>query len=110
MRHSLSTAFASMRGIPPLPWFVDKQVVEFDPDQSQFTARLTDLAVRFIADHRDRPFFLYVPHIMPHVPIFASERYKGSSERGLIRCSSPRGRIRTRWWRRPRKARGSSLD
>src|SRR6478609_8397821 len=47
---------------------------ELDPDQSQFTRRLTERATEFMARHRDRPFFLYVPHIMPHVPIVASEK------------------------------------
>ncbi len=56
---------------------------QFDPDQSQFTRRLTERAGHFMAEHRDRPFFLYVPHIMPHVPIFASEKFKGRSARGL---------------------------
>ena len=56
---------------------------ESDPDQSQFTRRLTERAGRFMAQHRNRPFFLYLPHIMPHVPIFASEKFKGRSARGL---------------------------
>lgn len=37
----------------------------------------------FIERNRAKPFFLYVPHIMPHVPIFASEKFKGTSQRGL---------------------------
>ena len=70
-------------GIPSLPLFEDESIVELDPDQSQFTRRITDHAVDFIARNKDRPFFLYVPHIMPHVPIFASDRYRGTSARGL---------------------------
>ena len=54
-----------------------------DPDQSQFTRRLTERAVSFIERNHSKPFFLYVPHIMPHVPIFASEKFKGTSQRGL---------------------------
>jgi arylsulfatase len=72
-----------VRNIPALPWYRDAQVVEHDPDQSQFTRRLTDLAVTFIEQNRSRPFFLYVPHIMPHVPIFASQDYRGHSQAGL---------------------------
>jgi arylsulfatase len=72
-----------VRGIPPLPWIHDEQVVETDPDQSQFTRRLTEQAIRFVEAHRDQPFFLYVPHIMPHVPIFASEAFRGRSAAGL---------------------------
>lgn len=39
--------------------------------------------MRFIATNRERPFFLYLPHIMPHVPIFASDNFRGTSRRGL---------------------------
>ena len=72
-----------VRGIPSLPWYENEKVVELDPDQSQFTRRLTERAVSFIERNRDKPFFLYVPHIMPHVPIFASEKFRGTSRRGL---------------------------
>lgn len=71
------------RGIPSLPLFDNETVIERDPDQSQFTRRMTERAVAFIQKNRDRPFFLYVPHVMPHVPIFASDKFKGSSKRGL---------------------------
>lgn len=70
-------------GIPSLPLFEADNVIELDPDQAQFTRRITDHAVSFIERHRERPFFLYVPHIMPHVPIFASEKWRGTSRRGL---------------------------
>lgn len=72
-----------VRGIPALPLYENEEVVERDPDQSQFTRRLTERAVRFIERNRERPFFLYLPHIMPHVPIFASDRFRGTSRRGL---------------------------
>jgi arylsulfatase len=72
-----------IRGIPSLPLFEDDKVIERDPDQSQFTKRITERAVEFIDQNHARPFFLYVPHIMPHVPIFASAAWKGSSRRGL---------------------------
>jgi arylsulfatase len=73
----------TMRGLPPLPWYEGERVVETDPDQRFFTRRITELAVRFIERHRDRPFFLYVPHIMPHIPIHASDAFRGKSARGL---------------------------
>ena len=59
------------------------KVIELDPDQSQFTRRFTERAVSFIEANKDHPFFLYVPHVMPHVPIFASEKFIGKSSRGL---------------------------
>ncbi len=69
--------------MPPLPLYDGEKVIELDPDQSQFTRRFTERAVRFIERHADRPFFLYLPHVMPHVPIFASEKFKGRSALGL---------------------------
>lgn len=69
--------------MPPLPLYEDEKVVQTDPDQSQFTRRITEKAVGFIRRHKNEPFFLYVPQIMPHVPIFASERFKGKSPHGL---------------------------
>lgn len=69
--------------MPPLPLYEDEKVVESDPDQSQFTRRITEKAVSFIRRHEKKPFFLYVPHVMPHVPIFASARFKGQSPHGL---------------------------
>ena len=68
---------------PALPWYENEQVTELDPDQSLFTRRITDRCVEFIRQHRQQPFFLYVPHIMPHVPIFASESFRGKSKAGL---------------------------
>lgn len=73
----------TIRGIPPLPWYEQDKVVAEDPDQSQFTRQLTELSVQFIRENKERPFFLYVPHIMPHVPIFASDKYRNTSQRGL---------------------------
>lgn len=72
-----------VRTFPPLPLMEGEKVVGEEPDQSQFTRQFTERAVRFIEKNKDRPFFLYVPHVMPHVPIFASEKFKGKSKGGL---------------------------
>ncbi len=69
--------------MPPLPLYDGDEVIETDPDQALFTKRFTERAVGFINAHRDEPFFLYVPHVMPHVPIFASGDFRGRSEHGL---------------------------
>ena len=69
--------------MPPLPLYDGEQVIERDPDQSQFTRRFTERAVDFMERNRARQFFLYMPHVMPHVPIFASEKFKGRSAAGL---------------------------
>ncbi len=52
-------------------------------DQSQLTTWYTEHAVKFIEDHQKEPFFVYVPHSMPHVPIYVSDKFKGKSKRGL---------------------------
>src|SRR5439155_4326582 len=72
-----------VRTIPSLPLIDGEKVVELDPDQAQFTRRFTDRAVRFIEKNKDRPFFLYLPHVMPHVPIFVSDKFRGKSGAGL---------------------------
>ena len=52
-------------------------------DQAWFTTWTTEKSVDFINRHKNKPFFLYVPHIMPHVPLFVSEKFKGESGIGL---------------------------
>lgn len=69
--------------MPPLPLYDGETIIELDPDQSHFTRRFTERAVSFIERKAGQPFFLYLPHVMPHVPIFASEKFKGRTKRGL---------------------------
>lgn len=52
-------------------------------EQSQLTTIYTERAVSFINKNKNNPFFLYLPHSMPHVPIGASNKFKGKSEQGL---------------------------
>lgn len=73
----------TVKGIPALPLYENDTVISRDPDQSTFTELFTDKAVGFIKANKAKPFFLYVPHVMPHVPIFASGRFQGKSKRGL---------------------------
>ena len=68
---------------PPLPLLEGQKIIEENPDQSQLTRRYTEKAVEFITKNKERPFFLYLPHTMPHVPLFASERFRGTSKGGL---------------------------
>lgn len=74
------------RGYPDLPLFEGNEVAIAaiqGADQAQFTRRFTDRAVAFIEKHRDTPFFLYVPHPMPHVPLFVSPQRREKSPGGL---------------------------
>jgi arylsulfatase A-like enzyme len=68
---------------PDLPLIEGEKTVETNPDQSQLTTRYTERAVRFIAANKDRPFFLYVAHAMPHVPLHVSDKFRGKSGQGL---------------------------
>ncbi|NQU20436.1 MAG: sulfatase [Candidatus Nealsonbacteria bacterium] len=66
---------------PPL--MRDEEIVEHPADQTTLTKRYTEEGVKFIRANKDGPFFLYLPHTMPHVPLFASEKFKDTSARGL---------------------------
>lgn len=68
---------------PPLPLYEKERVVQVMPDQTQLTTWYTDRAVKFIEKHAAQPFFLYLAHNMPHVPLFVSDKFKDKSGRGL---------------------------
>lgn len=52
-------------------------------EMDQLTTIYTEKAVDFIKRHKDQPFFLYVPHSMPHVPLGVSDKFRGKSEQGM---------------------------
>ena len=68
---------------PPLPLIEGDEVLETQPDQRFLTERYTRRAVDFIDRHRDAPFFLYVAHSMPHVPLHVSPRRQNHSAGGV---------------------------
>jgi arylsulfatase A len=68
---------------PDLPLIEGDETIQVNPDQSNLTTWYTEHAVKFIDKNKDQPFFLYLAHNMPHVPLFVSEKYKGKSRRGL---------------------------
>jgi len=70
-------------GFPPLPLYEGNQIIETEPDQRFLTRRYTERAVDFIKRSKDKPFFLYVPHTMPHVPLAVHPDFAGKSEHGL---------------------------
>lgn len=61
---------------PPLPLLEMEEVIELDPDDNYLTRRITERAVKFIEDHKNENFFLYVPHPIPHGPLAASAEIK----------------------------------
>ena len=68
---------------PPLPLFEGNEVIEENPDQSHFTRNFTERTLEFIQKNQENPFFVYLAHPMPHVPLFVSDAFKGKSEQGL---------------------------
>ena len=67
---------------PPIPLIDGLETVTTEAPNEKFTQRYTERATQFIRDHQDDPFFLYVPHSMPHVPIDASEEFDGETGLG----------------------------
>lgn len=66
-----------------VPLMRNERIIERPADQNTITRRYTEEAVKFIQENKKNPFFLYVAHSLPHVPLFASKDFKGRSERGL---------------------------
>lgn len=73
-------------GKEPLQYWENGEVKINDvtpKEQNMLTTWYTEHAVDFINRNSDDPFFLYVPHAMPHVPLFVSEKFQGKSGAGL---------------------------
>jgi len=73
--------------LPDLPLLDGTRIVNPKVDdeiQSQLTTLYTERAVRFIENNKDRPFFLYLPHTMVHVPLYVSNKFAGKSSQGLF--------------------------
>ena len=70
---------AKKSGPPPLPLMRDAKVIETVTarGQDRLTERYTDEAVSFIREHKDRPFFLYLPHTAVHTPIHPGDKFRG---------------------------------
>jgi arylsulfatase A-like enzyme len=71
------------RDYPDLPLIENDKVIGVNPDQTRLTTWYTERAVKFIEQNAARPFFLYVPHSMPHVPLYVSPKHQGKSPDGL---------------------------
>jgi len=72
---------------PPLKLFDGNDIIDTVAtlqDQARLTTLYTEKAVKFIQNHKNEPFFLYMPHSMVHVPIAVSEKFKGKSGKGLF--------------------------
>ena len=67
-----------------VPLMRNQQILERPADQYTITRRYTDEAIRFIRANSGRPFYCYLAHNLPHVPLFASQEFQGRSRRGLF--------------------------
>ena len=68
-----------------VPLMRDEECIEFPADQTTITRRFTDEGIQFISKSvkEEKPFFLYLAHSMPHIPLYVSPEFVGKSERGL---------------------------
>lgn len=67
----------------PIPVMRNEEVIERGPDQALLTKRYTEETIKFIKKNKDNPFFVFLAHTMPHVPLYASEDFLGKSDFGL---------------------------
>jgi arylsulfatase A len=76
------------RQFPALPLIENTQVINANvtaADQCNLTKWYTEHAIDFMRRHQSEPFLVYVPYSMPHVPIYASEKFAGSTGKGIYR-------------------------
>lgn len=66
-----------------VPLMENETIIERPANQHTLTKRYTEKSLEFIANNQDKPFFLYLAHSMPHIPLFASDGFDGKSNRGL---------------------------
>ena len=66
----------------PLPLMEDRRIIDTLEDQTMLTRQITERSLAFI-EETEQPFFLYVAHPQPHVPLFVSDLFAGKSDRGL---------------------------
>jgi arylsulfatase len=84
-----SRGFDEYFGIPysndmvPRPLMHNRDVIEQEATLETLTPRYTEQAVSFIEQSKGTPFFLYMPHTYPHIPLAASKRFRGKSAQGL---------------------------
>lgn len=66
-----------------VPLMRNTTIIERPANQNTITKRYGEEAISFIKDHKNEPFFLYLAHSLPHIPLFASKEFLGGSKRGL---------------------------
>ncbi|WP_229308450.1 sulfatase family protein [Jiulongibacter sediminis] len=66
-----------------VPLMRNTEIIERPADQNTITKRYTQEAIQYIKRNKEKPFFLYLAHNLPHVPLFASDDFRGKSLRGI---------------------------
>lgn len=82
------TKFKEARGNLPtenfnVPLMRNTEIIERPANQNTITKRYTEETISFIKKNKDNPFFIYLAHNLPHIPLFASEDFLGKSKRGI---------------------------
>lgn len=83
---NIPAAYERKKSFPELPLIQgNERIRELRTlrDQDELTTLYTETAVDFIKRNRNHPFFLYLAHSMPHVPLAVSDKFRGKSEQGL---------------------------
>ena len=83
---NIPEAYKRKSGFPELPLLKGNEKIEelkTVEDQEQLTTLYTETAIDFIERNQNKPFFLYLAHSMPHVPLAVSDKFKGKSNQGL---------------------------
>ncbi|NND80597.1 MAG: sulfatase [Maribacter sp.] len=66
-----------------VPLLRNTEIIERPANQNSITKRYSDETIKFIKENKDRPFFVYLAHNLPHIPLFVSKDFEGKSKRGL---------------------------
>ncbi len=68
------------------PLMANEEIVELPVNQRTITRRYTDKAIEFVTANKDKPFFLYLPHSMPHIPLFVPDDAYDPDPRNAYKC------------------------
>lgn len=68
------------------PLIENEKIIELPVDQRTITRRYTDRAIKFIEDNKDKPFFLYLPHSMPHIPLYVPDDVYDKDPQNAYKC------------------------
>ncbi|MEM7783632.1 MAG: sulfatase [Planctomycetota bacterium] len=68
------------------PLYQDESIIELPVDQRTITRRYTDKAIKFVTDNQKQPFFLYLPHSMPHIPLYVPSDVYDPDAQNAYKC------------------------